>query len=511
MSQSKQKRLRKENRINNPPPPPKKSRKRLYTTLCAIALALILLVLVIFNTGILPRSLTAVNVGDVKISAAEYNYFYINFISTYLNDSNNQIIANLIDTSTPLSKQMLSETESFADFFKMMALSDINNVVAMSEEARRNGMYMSDDEKVSVLKSIQNSADSAQMTVDRYLEQYYGGGVTPDVILQAVERIVLSQRYSSDELNSYTFTDEEINAYYEEHRLEYLKSSYRIYKLNGEADTSGQTLTSEEVEAANNEAMDKAREDAKSILTKIVGEDSFNSAVEPYMTEEEKEKLVEDADYTLRKDMANSAAETEISEWLYDVSRKAGDKLSFDTTGGVYVVYFISSGRDETPGNDVRHILASFSSAGTSATPTQEQIDEAKNKAEEILEEWNAGDKTEDSFIALAKAKTDDTGSKDTGGLISNVRSDSGLVEAFLNWSIDEARKPGETEIIETEYGYHVMYYVGKAEPVWYQQCKAAMINEKFAAHLQDDLMPKYGIGEDGLGMMFTIKDPNLS
>ena len=33
-----------------------------------------------------------------------------------------------------------------------------------------------------------------------------------------------------------------------------------------------------------------------------------------------------------------------------------------------------------------------------------------------------------------------------------------------MNWSIDENRKVGDTEVIESEYGYHVMYYVGASE-----------------------------------------------
>ena len=37
----------------------------------------------------------------------------------------------------------------------------------------------------------------------------------------------------------------------------------------------------------------------------------------------------------------------------------------------------------------------------------------------------------------------------------------STMVEAFENWSYDAARKPGDTAVVETEYGYHIMYYSG--------------------------------------------------
>ena len=37
-------------------------------------------------------------------------------------------------------------------------------------------------------------------------------------------------------------------------------------------------------------------------------------------------------------------------------------------------------------------------------------------------------------------------------------------VESFTNWATDPARKAGDTGIIESTYGYHVMYYVGDDE-----------------------------------------------
>ena len=33
----------------------------------------------------------------------------------------------------------------------------------------------------------------------------------------------------------------------------------------------------------------------------------------------------------------------------------------------------------------------------------------------------------------------------------------------FKNWALDD-HKAGDTEIVETEYGYHVMYYAGDTE-----------------------------------------------
>ena len=38
------------------------------------------------------------------------------------------------------------------------------------------------------------------------------------------------------------------------------------------------------------------------------------------------------------------------------------------------------------------------------------------------------------------------------------------MVDAFENWCFDASRATGDTGIVETEYGYHVMYFVGNSE-----------------------------------------------
>ena len=68
------------------------------------------------------------------------------------------------------------------------------------------------------------------------------------------------------------------------------------------------------------------------------------------------------------------------------------------------------------------------------------------------------------STAALATELTDDTASAETGGLYENVSPSSNYVAAFKEWALDDSRKAGDTGIVETEYGYHVMYYCGESD-----------------------------------------------
>ena len=108
-------------------------------------------------------------------------------------------------------------------------------------------------------------------------------------------------------------------------------------------------------------------------------------------------------------------------------------------------------------------IVTAVEKAGYGAIPRREEEKAAaKTAAEEILAEWEAGDATEESFAELANAKSDD-GDGTTGGLYENISPDSNYVDAFKDWALDD-HQPGDTGIIETQYGYHVMYYVGQTD-----------------------------------------------
>ena len=114
---------------------------------------------------------------------------------------------------------------------------------------------------------------------------------------------------------------------------------------------------------------------------------------------------------------------------------------------------------------NVRHLLVAFEGGVTDSMGgtyySEEEKATAKGEAEMLLFAWQSGAATEDSFISMVQEFTDDPGSKETGGFYGDIHTESPYVEAFLNWSVDPARKAGDTGIVETEYGYHIMYFSG--------------------------------------------------
>lgn len=134
---------------------------------------------------------------------------------------------------------------------------------------------------------------------------------------------------------------------------------------------------------------------------------------------------------------------------------------------------------------DVRHILV-IPEGGTTDEETREttysedEWEACRVKAQELLDQWLAGEATEDSFAALATEHTEDPGSASTGGLYEDVYEGQ-MVEPFENWCFDEARVVGDYGLVQTDYGYHIMYFVGSVD-IWYATAEADWIAERGAA-----------------------------
>jgi parvulin-like peptidyl-prolyl isomerase len=115
---------------------------------------------------------------------------------------------------------------------------------------------------------------------------------------------------------------------------------------------------------------------------------------------------------------------------------------------------------------------------------------------------WQSGDATEDSFAELAKANSSD-GSASNGGLYEKVRLGQ-MVKEFEDWCFAKGRKPGDTGIVKTQYGYHVMYFSGYGEPYRLLIAKSAMQNEEYKNWLEEQ-KPNFEISKK-FAMKFAKK-----
>lgn len=121
---------------------------------------------------------------------------------------------------------------------------------------------------------------------------------------------------------------------------------------------------------------------------------------------------------------------------------------------------------------DVRHILLQPDGAEVDATTgyvtaTDEQWEACRQAAQALLDSWAAGEATAESFGTLANEHSTDGGSNTTGGLYEGVMKGE-MVENFDAWIFEEGRQSGDTGLVKSEFGYHIMYFVNTGDDAWY-------------------------------------------
>jgi hypothetical protein len=289
------------------------------------------------------------------------------------------------------------------------------------------------------------------------------------------------------------YDDSDYDAYYAEHADEL--DSYTLTQFTFQAaveetvDENGDTveLTDEEQAAALEEAKTAALAKAEELQAKLeAGEDA------EALAEEYADDLYSSSISMVRTGASNSygtyGVSSTYSDWAFDSARKAGDVTlaDYDATSSYYyyVVRFEGRELDESATHDVRHILISG--------------DDAEATAQDLLDQWKAGEATEDSFAALAEENSEDSGSASSGGLISAITPTSSYVESFRDWAVDASRQPGDTGLVESSYGWHIMYYVGSGDPVWKLTASDALYDQ-----MLESLQEGYE-ATDGMGLRFV-------
>ena len=443
------------------------------------------------NTGILVRNTTALTVGDKDVSAAELNYYYIDAINNFNRQYGEYASFFGLDVSKPLNEQFATEEDgtTWDKHFLNEAKKAIQNTYAMVNAAEAAGHTLTKDEQASVDSTLKNIELYAQMgkypKTETYLKAMYGNGATMETYREYLEMNMLAQSYYATYSKSLTYTDDVLREAEKNNYEAYSVFSYNSYYLaaekfleGGTTDENGSTTYSDGEKAASVTAAEEA---AKSLIVdEIVTVEDLNKAIGALSINADAETPAASTAY---EETAFDKINANISEWVTDSARKAGDKTyianettstdadgkEVTTVNGYYVVMFNGSNDNNYPLANVRHILVAFEGGTADSNGQTVYSDEekatAKKGAEEILAQWEAGEATEDTFAALANEKSDD-GDGTTGGLYEDIYPGQ-MVENFENWCFDESRKPGDTGIVETEYGYHIMYYVSDSDIIY--------------------------------------------
>ena len=468
----------------------------------AVLFVIVAVISIIWKSNVIPRTVTAVTIGDEKYTAAEVSFYFNNAYQNFIGQNYSYLSMLGLDTTKDLKDQQFGD-QTWYDYFLDQAMTSMEQVQAMNDLAAQEGFAWTDELQAqldSAMSSLSSTASMYGATDKQYLASLYGSSMSMKIYEEQLQRSILADAYMQSYEDSLTYSDDQLTETYNADPNSYDKASYEAVWISGAADTTDADGNEVEVTDEMSEAaMAAAKEAADSMYASWQGGESLSDLADGN----------EDATYSDTE--RGSYSDSVLGNWLFDSSRRSGDSAVLEDTdsSGYYVVSFRDRYQETAPVVNVRHILIQPESTTLSSDDEGYDADveakdaAAKQKAEDLLAEWKAGDATEDSFIALVEEYSADTGSVPDGGLIADVSPDSSLVESFRDWCLDSSRKVGDTGIVESPYGYHIMYCSSFGEPYW----KVLVRNTLAAQDFNDwyeGVLADYTAEQQDFGMMFV-------
>ena len=480
-----------------------KKKSNLRWTLGTIAVVLVVVLVLLLNSGLVSKA-TAFTVGSKSYSTADVNYRYANQYYNFANQYGSYASVFGLDTSSGirgLDKQScpMMENGTWKDYFLDAAKHEMIHATALGQYAADNGIKLDDSDYAQIDSAFDGLEEQAKSygyaNGDKMLAANYGTGVNQKLVRAAYEESLLASHAAEALTNSFSYTDDEIEAQYQSYEgtrdfFDYAYcyvSAERVETTDADGNTSSD-VTDETIAAASEKASAIA-----DTYKKAAGDSPAMRLINAAASEDE----------TGSQQTHVQGSSVPASDWMLDASRKNGDVTVYPDASGCYVVVFLS--RDDNHYNtaNVRHILVK-AEADADGNYTDEAKAAAKARAEEILAEYESGAKTEDSFAALANEYSEDTGSNTNGGLYENVAKGE-MVQEFNDFCFD-SHKPGDTDIVYGESGsyagYHVMYYVGEGKPYSTVIAESDLRNAAAEAWLEE--AEAANPAKDGFGMKFV-------
>ncbi len=503
MSASSKKKLRKEMEASKMTERQRKEQaeakklKRLSVSFIAIMLVIVLAFGSIMGwrgynqSGYSEKNTIAATIGEHKLTTVEVNYYFTDYVRSAYQQWYSQYGSSMsmylsfmgLDLSKPLDRQKYSADQTWADFFLESALEKARTDYALYDKAMADKDFkLSEDEQKS-LDAIPDTLSLYAMyygykNANKYLSASYGWGSTVDTYTQYNKVSTVAQAYYNQYSDSLKYEDEDIRKYEEENYDKYTSFTYNSYYVAVSAYLPSGVTTSKATAEQKAEALKKAEEVAKQLaeaenLIKLdeaikalpINKDNKNAATTKNTSIMYSKLNLSDA---AKEWLADDAREyDDIAYFADETTTKDADGKETKTVNGYYVLGYLSHDENLRKLANVRHLLVKFEGGTTDSsgnkTYSKEEKEKAKAEADRLLEVWKKGKATEETFINMVKEYSDDS-SKDSGGLFEDIHASSSYVDSFKAWSLDTARKPGDTGVIVSDYGYHVMYYVGDGD-----------------------------------------------
>lgn len=361
------------------------------------------------------------------VSLQESNFYFINAFLELSSDANMGYYpvtpSGGIDLAAKLEVE-IDDYGTYGDYFVKYAENALEMSLTLCSYARANDIPLSEDTKLAIDNMLDNirygSAANAGMSLDDYLQLYYGPGTDEATFRKILERYYLADAYSDKYCKEYPFSDDQI-------RTPYIRYALFYAPVSADQDTKDQAYQS---------AMDM--------------KDSCNNL-------SELKSLAQSAyENGIVREQGDSAAFTsELSEypglwdWTFEEERKEGDiEVIYEPSVGYYVIGYLGIKDQITYVPYVRYALfqpkdtdqVSLTDAYTAAKAMKDACGSISDLTGLAETAYKNGEVLDYGDILVTKGQLD---------------------KNFEDWAYDENRTDGELDIIYSpDFGYFVIGYI---------------------------------------------------
>ncbi|MBR2590173.1 MAG: peptidylprolyl isomerase [Clostridia bacterium] len=451
--------------------------------------------------GVFNRMLPAAKVDGTSVSVAEMNCAFADIKNMVYNQSQQYEQSGQQSFYTQETKStdtcVYDQTKTWGEYFEEQALEHIKQIYAYKDA---EGNTLTEDQIKEIDETFSTLSDSAEQnkySLNAYIREVYGIGVNQKVLRTWLENVYKAQNAQTAASDTYKdkLSDEEISKYYNENKQKYTTASVMAYTLRVDTTEVADKLAEEGLKDEDKENLVKdsvasTKKNAEALYKQIKDNpDNFVQLVNAYEKKQNKEAATEytedTATLTGKISETMTALGKEAQLWVANSkSVNQSDVIytaDYDSNSFQFDIVVVKEPAENYNTVAVRHILIQ-----PSDTNDETAWKEAKEEIETIEKQWKKN-ATEDYFSELAKEKSTDPGSKEKGGLYDSVVPGQ-METTFNDWCFDSSRKPGDSGIIKTSYGYHLMYFVKDNGAYWKTQVPTDMASEYSSDVLQAQL-----------------------
>lgn len=458
--------------------------------------------------GALQRVIKIGGVGsDQSVTIAEYEYYYMRaynqvryqaqYYQYYYQTSNGYDLSLTPEEQTQTTKDADGNEITWAEKLHEDTLEIIQLHKAYYNEALKMGLKLTKADEAFIDKQIEDLRDEAKSagsnssssnsenkvtySLNAYLRKVYGGSINERFLRKQLKIQVLAQKYLTERTNEIAkdYDQKDIDAEYKKDTTAYDFATFRAYTFKTTELTKEDNETDDALKARQAKANAEVKKNANDFYNAVTNDATFTAKAKELNKDTADYNVDKETKYSMLKSTAQSTFSEDAAKWLFDSSTKVGSKKLFsDEENGKYIVVLALSKPHQEQTVTARHILFQTKDQNSGNDLSEEEIAKKKTQAEDVLKKFNEGDKTEDSFAALANEYNEDTGSSSNGGLYEHIYPGQ-MVTEFNDWVFDANRKAGDVELVETDYGYHIIYFVAKDGKDYYDSAiRSSKANE---------------------------------